>query len=68
MAHPVLRQRAAQFVAWCLSKTVARDQELPQDRSQWRGLFAKPQDPAPGTDRQRELWHRNQQGGARHGR
>jgi len=67
MAHPILRQRAAQFVAWCLSKTVAREQEPSRERAQEPGALERFQDRRSEAERQRETVTRHYHGG-RHGR
>lgn len=67
MAHPFLRQRAAQFVAWCLRKTVMREQEPFRERAQEPGALERFQDRRSEVERQREMVTRHYHGG-RHGR
>lgn len=67
MAYPFLRQRAAQFVAWCMRKTVTRDQELPRERAQEPGALERFQDRRSEAERQRETVTHHYHGG-RYGR
>jgi hypothetical protein len=67
MAHPILRQRAAQFVAWCLSKTVSRAQEPSRDPRQEPGALERFQDRRSEAERHRETVTRHYHGG-RYGR
>jgi hypothetical protein len=67
MAHPFLRQRAAHFVAWCMSKAFTRDQDPSRDPRQEPGALERFQDRRSEAERQREMVTRHYHGG-RYGR
>ena len=63
--HPMMRQKATQFLAWFLGKTLARDQESPRDRAP--DAPRSPDDHGARFAQQWDLLRRQHQGG-RHGR